>query len=249
MATALDLLNNVLRGLRRDVVQSTSTTDAYHLLLIQWLNLAKDAIEAEWDWEALRTTVTVTLSASTQTYTLSEVGPADTDVSDKARLLYERGVRYSRNYEETSERYTEGLPQVFDTTDSAEYRLREISWEQFERIRSIDADDTASRPEYFALRRTGTYQELGVWPMPSGTRTLTMRFVIPQAVIPYSFMTAYSISIPDTPVWTAALVKALEDRGENTGRPLEAVQKDAMDALAIAKAREQSTFYDTLNPV
>ena len=116
-------------------------------------------------------------------------------------------------------------------------------------MRRTDSDDTATRPLYFALRRTGTYQELGVWPMPSGSRTLTMRFVIPQTEIPYTFMTAYTLEIPDTPVWTAALVKAIEDRGENTGRPMMGIQKDADDALAVALAREQSQFYDTLNPV
>ena len=137
MATALDLLNNVLRGLRRDVLQATSTTDAYQLMLIQYLNLAKDRIEEQWDWQALRQTVTVTLAANTQTYTLKVTGgSSDIDVPDNSRLLYEKHVQYGflDMRLESSQRTFGSAPQVFDVTSAAEVRLDEIPWEQFEEI-------------------------------------------------------------------------------------------------------------------
>lgn len=250
MATALDLLNNVLRGLRRDVLNAVTTTDSYQLLLIQMLNTAKRQIETRWDWQALRTTVTVTLAAGTETYTLSAAGSANVDVTDRARLLYEKQVQYGGSWDtyETST-YSAGVqPQVFDTTGTAEYRLVEIPWERFERLRLTD-DNTQNQPAYFALRRTSGYMQLGVWPQPSGTRTLSMRFVIPQAVIPSTFMTGYTLSIPDAPVWTQVVARAAAERGEDVGRDVSALQDEADQELYDAISLEQSDADLTGEPV
>lgn len=240
MATALTLLNNVLRGLRRDAVSAVTTTDAYHLLLIQFLNRAKSDIEDKWDWQALRETKTVTLSASTQTYTLT--------VADRARLLYRKPSKDGGWYE-SSRPTAQSQPQAFDTTDSTEYQLVEIPWEKFEYLRLTDDNDTNERPQYFALRNTGTNKELGVWPMPTGTRTLSIRFVVPQAAIPSQYMTNFTLKTPTEPVWLKALQYAIEDRGEGVGRRSEQIREEAEDALYMALEPELSPDDKTIMPI
>jgi hypothetical protein len=252
MATAQDLLNNVLRGLRRDIISTTSTTNSYHLLLLLYLNLAKDRIEEQWDWHALRTTVTLTLSAATTSYSLTGSGASDVAVSDKSRLLYERPARFSEesggSSMETTDRIAGSVPQVFDVTDAAEYRLDEISPEQMERLHFTDNNET-NLPAYFSLSRSGGVMTVRIWPTPSATRTLKLRFVIPQAVIPSTGMTAYTLSIPDRPVWLAALMKATEERGEEAGRSLQTIERDYNDALYMALDRERLDSDDTGYPI
>jgi hypothetical protein len=249
MATAQGLLNNVLRGLRRDIV--SGTTNSYHLLLIQFLNIAKDTLEQKWDWHALRSTVTVTVTASTETFTLSAAGAADIDVGDKARLLYEKHVMYANGAQtiETSEISAGAQPQVFDVSDSTEYRMQEIPWERFERLRLTDDGETTAKPQYFALRRVSGFYQLGIWPMASGSRTLKMRFVIPQAVIPSADMEAYTLSIPDGPVWMRALWMAAQERGEDTGRPLSTLEQEYMDSEYYAYLRERGVEDNTMEVV
>jgi len=245
MATAQTLLNNVLRGLRRDIVNATSTTDAYHILLLQFLNSAKEELEDTWDWQALRTTVTVTIAASQVAYTLTASGDADVDVGPRSRLLYERPARVASDAFslETTDWIQGSLPQVFDVTDSSEYRLDEISPEEMERLHFTDNNETAN-PSCFCLYKDASSVLMKVWPTPSATRTCKMRFVIPQAGIPYSYMSSYSLSIPERPVWLKALVSAAEERGEDVGRPLSSLNRDAENALYLALARERLDVQD-----
>lgn len=238
--TALALLNKVLRGLRRDVLTSTSTTDSNQLLVLQFLNSAKEELEDTWDWHALRQTVTVTISAGTVDYALTAAGPADVDVTPRSRLLYEKPMQPGAVYGETeTSTYTYGsLPQAFDVTESTEFRLNEISPEQMERLHFTDNDETAI-PTHFALYRDADSLRMKVWPTPSGTRTFKMRFVIPQAEVPRSEMTSYQLKIDDRSVWTLALHKACQERGEDVGRPLSALEREAADALFLALDREK----------
>jgi hypothetical protein len=240
MATALTLLNNVLRGLRRDAVAAITTTDAYHLLLLQFLNRAKRDLEDKWDWQALRSTESLSLSASTQTVTVN--------INVRSRLLY-RKPSHQGGWHESSMKTQGSQPQVFDTTDSTEYQLTEISWEKFEALRLTDDDDTQTRPQYFALRRTGTALEMAFWPMTTGTRTISARFVVPQADIPNTFMTNFTLSIPDAPVWTRALQYAIEDRGEGVGRRTEFLKDEADNAEYLATEPEMHPDDKTVMPL
>lgn len=241
MLTALALLNKVLRGLRRDVQTATSTTDSYQLLVLQLLNSAKEELEDNWDWHALRSTVTVTISASTVDYALTAAGPADVDVTPRSRLLYEKPQMggFTDEYQlETSTRYYGSQPQVFDVTDSSEYRLSEIAPEQMERLHFTDNGETGD-PTHFALYRDADSLRMKVWPTPDSERTWKMRFVIPQAEIPRSSMTSYQLKIDDRSVWTKALHAACQERGEDVGRPLSALEREADDALFLALDREK----------
>jgi hypothetical protein len=244
--TALGLLNKVLRGLRRDVQSSTTTTDSYQLLILQYLNSAKEEIEDGWDWHALRQTITVTVSASTSEYALTAAGPADVDVTERSRLLYEKPSVGDYGMATTIESSSYGpgaLPQVFDVTDSTEYRLTEVSPERMERLHFTDNGETG-QPELFALYRDADNLIMKLWPTPSGSRTIKMRFVIPQTDIPSTSMTGYQLLIDSRAVWTKALHVAAQERGEDTGRPASALEREAQDALFLALDRERLPYTD-----
>jgi hypothetical protein len=125
-----DLINKVLVGLRQDQIGSsqTTTTDSYELLILQFVNEAKEEVEESWDWRALRSTVTVTLAA--RSYNLTIAGSADVDTTVRSRLLYEKG---DSGHASTNRTFG-SQPMVFDTTTSAEYRLAEVTPEQMERL-------------------------------------------------------------------------------------------------------------------
>jgi len=251
MATAQTLLNNVLRGLRRDIVATDSTTNSYHMLLLQFLNVAKERLEEQWDWHALRTTVTLTVSAGTVEYALTSAGPADVDVGDRARLLYERPARSSdelSNTTESSDRVAGSLPQVFDVTDASEHRLIEISPEQMERLHFTDSDETAV-PTHFSLSRDADNMTIKLYPTPSGSRTIKLRFVIPQEGIPSTATDLFILSIPSRPVWLSALITAIEERGQEASRETGAIEREYQDALYLALDREKIASDYTSYPI
>jgi len=66
----LDVVNNVLRRIREDVVLSVSSS-TYSEMIGALVNDAKRSVEQAWDWEALRRKITVNTVASTGTYSLT----------------------------------------------------------------------------------------------------------------------------------------------------------------------------------
>ena len=239
-----ELINKVLVGLRQDQIGSsqTTTTDAYELLLLQFVNEAKEEIEESWDWQALRSTVTVTLAASTVEYTLTSAGDADTDTTERTQLLYEKGATGS---ESTSHTFG-SRPQCFDVTSAAERRLTRIAPEKMERMHLTDSDET-NEPMYFSLTTDGTSLKMKVWPTPDDTYTIKLRLYIPQAELADSDLTT-ELTIPDRPVWTKALWKANEERGSELARPGGSNDRAATDALSAAIAREQTVTDRTSYP-
>jgi len=69
----LSLINNVLRRMREDQVDTVSET-TYSSLIGDLVNDAKTATEHAWDWSALRDSKTVTTVAWTNEYTLTGSG-------------------------------------------------------------------------------------------------------------------------------------------------------------------------------
>lgn len=246
--TTLQLLNKILRGLRQFSLLidsgATSITDDYLLMLLQFLNEAKEEIEdAGWPWYALRQTVTVTLSASTVDYTLTTGGAADVNTTDRTRLLYETVSQYG-----ASENFTcsaSSQPQVFDVTTSAEYRLREATIEQMERWHFTDSDDTG-KPEHFALYASGGALKMKVYPIPDQTYTLKMRFYIPQAELSDTDITT-TLTIPSRPVYLKALLKANQERGDELGSPNSTLEVAYLDAHGAAVANEMTAADETIH--
>lgn len=247
MATTLTLLNKVLRGLRQfDLLidaAETSITDDYLLMLLQFLNEAKEEIEeGQWPWHALRATHTVTLSASTVDYTLTAAGDSDTDTSDRTRLLYE-----NVNAGGTSEGFYAGhssLPQVFNVTTTDEYRLHEVPIEKMERWHLTD-DDQTGKPTHFAIYAASGNLKMKVYPTPDQAYTLKIRVYDPQDELSDSDITT-TLTIPSRAVYLLALWKANQERGSELGAPDSTLATAYHDAHGAAVVNEMTQSDQTV---
>lgn len=248
MATTRSLMNKVLRGLRQfdQIIADdiTEITDNYLLMQLQHLNEAKEELEdSGWPWYALRATVTVTLAAGTADYTLTSAGDADTDTNDRSRLLYENNV----SHESPTEGFYEtnaSLPQVFNVTDSNEYRLRETPLEKMERWHFTDNDEQG-KPTDFALYAATGNLKLKVYPTPDQAYTLKLRLYIPQAELADDDITT-TLTIPERPVWMKALLKANQERGDELGREGSTLWTAYLDAHGAAVASEMTLADQTV---
>jgi len=247
MANTRDLTNKVLRGLRQFglIIGSSvaSVTDDYLLMIIQFVNEAKEEIEeAGWPWQALRQTVTLTLASGTSEYDIETAGQADVDTNDRTRLLYENVSAFG-----TSEGFYNGMssqPMVFNTTTSDEYRLTEYTQEQIERLHFTDSDET-DQPQYFTLYTDGDSMKMKVWPTPDATYTLKLRMFVPQAELSNTDLTT-TLSIPQRPVWTKALLKANQERGDELGSPGSTLHTAYLDAHGAATGKEMTPADQTV---
>ena len=247
MANTRDLTNKVLRGLRQFGLiigsSTSSTTDDYLMMIIQFINEAKEEIEeAGWPWQALRQTVTLTLASGTSEYDIETAGQADVDTNDRTRLLYENVSAFG-----TTEGFYNGMssqPMVFDVTTSDENRLTEYTQEQIERLHFTDSDET-DKPHYFTLYTDGDSMKMKVWPTPDATYTLKLRMYIPQAELTNTTLTT-TLSIPFRPVWTKALWKANQERGDELGAPGSTLDLAAKDAQGAAAGKEMTPADQTV---
>ena len=244
--TTLTVLNKVLRGLRQyGLLIDAGTevlTDDYLLMILQFVNEAKEEIEeGGWAWEALRSTVVITLAQGTQSYTLTSAGDADTDTNDRSRLLYENTQLQSVGFRNSDS----ALPLMFDVTTSTEFRLREITVERFHRLKLTD-DDEQGQPQYFAVQQQADNIQLHIWPTPDKVYTLNGRFFIPQIELSDQTITTTTLTIPHRPVWTRALFKANQERGEELGKEGSALHRAMLDAHAAAVGNEQSPADQTV---
>ncbi len=245
--TTRELINKVLRGLRQFGLLldsgTTTTSDDYLLMILQFINEAKEEIEeAGWPWQALRQTVTVTLASAQVQYDILSTGEADVNSNDRTRLLYEN-VTYNGSTE--AFRVNDAAkPQVFDVTTSAEVRLKEVTQEKMERMHFTDNDETG-KPTHFALWNDGDSIKMKIYPTPDGTYTLKMRMFIPQAELTSTDLTT-TLSIPSRPVWTKALYKANQERGDELGKPGSTLERAWMDAQGSAAAKEMTPADSTV---
>lgn len=248
MATSRDLINKVLRGLRQFSLviddATTETTDNYLLMILQFVNEAKEEIEESgWPWQALRQTVTVTLAASTVEYDLTTSGAADVDTNDRTRLLYETVNEAGRT--ESFRIGASSRPQVFDVTTSNEYRLNEWTQEKMERVHFTDDNETG-KPTHFAIWSDGDSIRMKVYPTPDQAYTLKMRMFVPQSELASDSLST-TLSIPNRPVWTKALLKANQERGDELGKEGSTLHMAYMDAHGAAVGKEMTPADSTVS--
>ena len=246
MSNTRDLLNKVLRGLRQFdlIITASSTTDTYILMLLQFVNEAKEEIEETgWAWQALRNTVTVTLAASTSVYTLTAAGDADVDTNDRSRLLYEN-VMTGMGRVEGFYNSNNSSPMVFDVTTGTEVRLQERTQEYIERLHFTDNDETG-KPVYFTIYSSGASLVMRVWPTSDAIYTLKLRIFDPQDELTAGTLTT-TLLIPFRPVWTRALFKANEERGSELGKQGSSLYLAMLDAHGVAVGKEQTPADQTV---
>jgi hypothetical protein len=246
MANTRDAINKVLRGIRQFglIVGSgtSSTTDDYLLMVLQFVNEAKEEIEeCGWPWQALRQTVTVTLASAQVQYDLLSASEADVDTNDRTRLLYENRSSGGETFYVSNS----ALPQVWDVTTSSEYRLTEVTQEKMERLHLTDNDETG-RPTHFSVWNDGNSMKMKVHPTPDATYTLKMRLYIPEAELTSTDLTT-TINTPFRAVWMKALFKANEERGSELGRPGSSLYLAMLDAQGAAVGKEMTPADQTVH--
>jgi hypothetical protein len=235
-------MNKVLRGLRQYglIIDSgtTTVTDDYLKMILQFVNEAKEEVEeAGWSWQALRQTVTLTVTAGVTEYDITIAGAADVDTNDRSRLLYENvtGMGSSEGFFDA----TSSKPMVFDVTDSTEHRLLEWTQEEVERKHFMDNDETQTILYAFCIYSDSDSVKIKLFPTPAANRTVKLRMYIPQAELAEADITT-TLSIPQRPIWTLALLKANQERGDELGKEGSTIHMAYLNAHGAAVAREQS---------
>ncbi len=232
MATdSITLINKVLLGLRKDQLNTATTTLAggpdYPKLILQWLNQAKNDVEEAWDWNQQKSSVDVTGVGAQFQYTLISSGDSNTTVPNNSRLVYEN-IGPQR------------VARCHDITDSDQtFRLEEKGVEWISR-QNLEHTDKVTEPLYFSVGDLGGADDnmrFQVHGKPSGVRTWRLRFYIVQAALSETALTTV-LEVPGRPVWLRALFYANQERGEEAGRPGSELDKAATDALTHAIARQ-----------
>jgi len=217
--TYIDLINRVLRRLREPQITSLSGEKA--LFYGQLVNEVKEDIENAGPWYALRTPLTGSFTPSTSTLDLTA------STNQRSYILYQ----------------STGQPQAFVTTVDKERRLCEVTWEQMDSMHVLDPDADEDVPAYFAYKKDNDGVTIRVFPTPDLAYTYRFVFVVPQDELTVA---TTALLIPSTPVWREALVRAMEERGEEFNGSLEAARTQAQEALMQAIlddwAREPMTF-------
>lgn len=98
--TYLDLINNVLRRLREDTVDTANATD-YSKLIGDLINDAKKIVENSFDWTALRDAITINTVSGTSEYSITGSGDQavikDVMNTTSQKFMYQRSKSYFNN--------------------------------------------------------------------------------------------------------------------------------------------------------
>lgn len=220
--TYLQALNRVLEIIGEDQVSeaATSITDDYHKLVGAFLNDIKEQVEDAHNWRALRQTLTASITAGNQSGTI-------TGANERSRLV--------RIYQ--SDSYGE-VPLVFDITDSSNPdRLIEIDLAELLHKDTLDPNSSQD-PTFFAIdNSSGDGMDMYVYPRPSGTRTIQVTMVVPQARLDHTAPST-TISVPVRPIVLGTTWYSLEERGEELGAQSLFSEKRFQDALNDAVGRD-----------
>lgn len=221
MTTYVQLVNKVMVGLRENEV--ADITNGYAKLIGQFVNEAKRAVEGRWHWKALRHEVDVATSAATRSYAMS-------GTTNKSVLLYDRY----------------GMPMAFRTDSGSKAQLSEMSREDMRRYLETQNTVQNGEPTCFAIDRGASSLTVYFDPLPDTAYNYRFVMYTPQAELSDKDDV---LSVPEDPVWTLALVYAMEERGSEfqgslTSRAERAQQ--AMDEAVLIEQGvvEQQTFVE-----
>lgn len=209
--TYLEIVNKVLRGLRENTV--LGVTAGYAAFIGQLVNEVKTDIEDMGPWYALRTTVTGTLVAGTAEVNLTA------STNERSYLLLDGS----------------GRAQAWITTADEERRLSVLSEAEMDHIQTIDPGADQNVPYFISLRRTNDGLVATLYPTPDAAYTYKFQFVVPQAELTAA---TTELLIPSEPVWREALVRAMEERGEEFSGSLDRHARRANAALNAALMRD-----------
>lgn len=221
--TFLQLVNKVLSKLREDEVAALPAGQDYPDLVALLVNEAKEDIEDLGDWYPLRTTVNKTTVADTATVSLT------TETNERSYLLY------SKN-----------RPQAFLVEDGTERRLGIMEQGEMDAIRALQPDAATGTPVGVSFAKGNSGLTAHFFPVPDGAYDVRFIMVVPQDDLVND---DDEITIPGGPVWREAVVRAMEERGEEFAGPLDRAQKRAADSLRAAVLNDYGRDELTFEPV
>ena len=209
--TYLQIVNKVLTKLREDTVGSVAASN-YSSLIGEFVNDAKKEVENAWDWSVLRSGVTFSSSIGVRTYPLTTVTNID------SRLIYDENDR----------------PMAFDITAGTQIQLYEYEEDRLEREFLLQYPaQTIDQPTYFSLTNLGEGFQINFLETPTQVRNYKFYFIGPQEELVND---TDILSIPWRPVRDAAVMYALDERGEEIGEPGGRAERRYLSSLADAIA-------------
>ncbi len=230
-----DLVNNVLRRLRENTVDTVNQT-AYSTLVGMFINDAKEDVENSWSWSGNRTTIDLTFAAGVEeveindsfdNFTVLQVINDTQDVEMKhVDTAFINRLKFNGSVETSAPLYY-----TFNTMSS----------------NGLEAYSSSSNATG-AKRQEGGDTTLCVYPVPDIQYTIKIQII----QRPLDLLNDTDVlRIPSRPVELLAYAKAVEERGEDGGiNPVSAyamAQKSLSDAIAFdaAKHPEETIWYES----
>ena len=217
MSTQLQIVNKLLQRMRETTVASVSSSD-YAALMAIFVNEAKEQLEDMWFWTVNETAIDTTILADgTLTYDL-------TSTNDRSWLI---------------RRERDKTPMAFDITDGEERRLFDVPLKERNEVRDTwnsTVPDTA-RPQIFSIQpdADGRGYTLALLYGADTARTWRTYWYIPQAELALDGTDDDTeILLPARPIYAAALMLAVNERGEEMGEPGGILDTSARNAAAAA---------------
>lgn len=231
MASQLTIVNNVLRRLREDTV-STVSQNAYSQLIGMWVNDGFRQVQEAYDWQSLRHEINLPVAIGQTEYDLSATVANGGSVPNTERvttadslLLWDEDNRpQAYMFDDASDRYRKSFLWLIE--DVSRYRRQQGD-------REIDN----VRPQHFSLTPAtdGDGLVLTLWPDPSATSLIRIRFQTPQAELAIDGTdNATDIIVPQTPVEAYVHFIASNERGEEMGEPGNILENRFTMALGAA---------------
>lgn len=201
--TYLQAVQKVLLNLRENSITDLSAT--YSQLIGEFVNQAKEKVEAAHRWKSLSTTIGFTTVLNQTIYPLAAAAsPVCTSSSGNFPL------------DERSEILTdeESNYQVFDTTTASSgglIRLRRTSREREFALNTFLATQAPVQPNGFSYSYEGGTPFFALVGAPLGGRIMQLRMKVPQTQL---VNTTDNILVPWRPIVSWATFIAMEERGE-----------------------------------
>lgn len=239
--TLLELVNKVLRRLREDSVPDLSAP--YSQLVLEFVADAHEETQQFHDWSRNDTTIVVRIPAGSLdldlTATIADGGAIETGYTPPGENSFLRvgpcGVE----------------AWVYDdlTTDTTGYRPTLVDWstlaEQYKSLTTATGEVTQIALQ---LSEDGPGYRLWVYPAPTATRYMHMRFHSPEALIDVDEdADSRVITTPWRPIVKGAVYWALNERGEEMGEPGGLAEKRFYASLAVEKERDLNLATKTGN--
>jgi hypothetical protein len=189
--TYLQLVNRVLTRLREKPVVNVTSSTKYVELIAQIVNEAKYDVEDAGPWKALRTDLTGSMVDGTDTIDLTA------STNERSYLM--------RNTHT-------GCPLAFITSSGKQSVLSVITAAEMKELKALETTPViTSQPIYVSFSTSSSGVTATLYPTPDDTYSYQFTFVVPQDDLSDA---TDVLSVPAEPVWREALVRAVEERGD-----------------------------------